>query len=148
MQCHVHPEVEAVGACVACGKGVCTECAVTVGGKTYCQDCAASGTSLQPTKTNSLAITSLVLGIVSIPLTFCYGTGILFGIAAFITGLIGRRQIKESAGAQSGDGMALAGMIMGGIIGGLVGIAIVTIVVLALLGPAIGNIFSNIVVDI
>jgi hypothetical protein len=148
MQCHVHPEVEAVGACVACGRGVCTECAVTVGGKTYCRDCAASGTSLQSTKTNGLATTSLVLGIVSIPLTFCYGTGILFGIAAFITGLIARRQIKESAGTQSGDGMALAGMIMGGIIGGLVGIAIVTVVILALLGPAVGNVFSNIVLNI
>lgn len=148
MQCYVHPEVEAVGACVACGRGVCTECAVTVGGKTYCQNCAAPGASLQPTKTNSLAITSLVLGIVSIPLTFCYGMGVLFGIAAFVTGLIGRRQIKDSAGTQSGDGMALAGMIMGGIIGGLAGLAIVTIVILALLGPAVGNIFSNIVVNI
>jgi hypothetical protein len=89
-----------------------------------------------------------VLGIVSIPLTFCYGMGVLFGIAAFVTGLIGRRQIKDSAGTQSGDGMALAGMIMGGIIGGLAGLAIVTIVILALLGPAVGNIFSNIVVNI
>lgn len=148
MQCYVHPEVEAVGTCVACGRGVCEECAVTVGGKTYCRNCAPSGASLQPAQNNGLAITSMVLGIVSIPLTFCYGSGILFGIAAFVTGLIARRQIKDSAGTQSGDGMALAGMIMGGIIGGLAGIAIVTIVILALLGPAVGNIFSNIVVNI
>ena len=99
-------------------------------------------------KTNSLAITSLVLGIVSIPMAFCYGAGILFGIAAFITGLIARRQIEESAGTQSGNGMAITGMVLGGIIGVLGALAIVVIVILALLGPAIGNVFSNIILEI
>lgn len=93
-------------------------------------------------------MTSMILGIVSIPLAFCYGIGILFGIAAFITGLIARRQIKDSAGTQSGDGMAIAGVVMGAIVGGLLGLAVVAIVILALLGPAVGNIFSNIVISI
>lgn len=148
MKCLVHPEAEAIGVCIACGKGVCTECAVTVGGKTHCRTCAASGASLQPTQTNNLAITSMVLGIVSLPLVCLYYVGVPVGIAAFITGLIARRQIKESAGAQSGNGMAIAGIATGLTSGVILFIAIGTIVILALLGPAIGNIFSNIVMDI
>lgn len=149
MNCYAHPDISAVGACVACGKGVCTDCVTTVGGKTYCRDCAASGVSLQPTKTNGLAITSLVLGIVSIPMLSYYGAGVPFGIAAFITGLIARRQIKESGGTQSGDGLALAGMILGGVISVLVVVAVIVIaILLLLLSPVVGNVFSNIVENI
>jgi hypothetical protein len=68
------------------------------------------------TKTNVLAITSLVLGIVAIPLSCCLsGLGSLFGIASLITGLIGYRQAKQSDGAQSGEGIAVAGIILGGV---------------------------------
>lgn len=148
MKCIAHPEVEALGVCIACGKGVCAECAVTVDGRTHCQTCAASGASLQPTKTNNLAITSMVLGIVSLPLICLYYLGVPVGIAAFITGLIARRQIKESAGAQSGNGMAITGIVTGLISGVVFLIAVGTIVILALLGPSIGNVFSNIVMDI
>lgn len=100
-----------------------------------------SGDSPQPTKTNGLAITSLVLGIVAIPCTCFYGTGILFGIAALITGLIARRQIKESDGTQSGDGLAIAGMILGV----LAVLAMIAMGILLLMGPVVGNVFSNIV---
>ena len=146
MNCYVHPSINAVGTCVHCGRAVCTECATVVGGRVYCRNCSASGAPLQQAgRTNALAIASLVLGLLSIPMVFCYGGGILLGIAAFITGLIARRQIKESGGSQSGDGMALAGVIMGGLVGVLVGLAILAIVILALLGPTISGVFSSIV---
>jgi hypothetical protein len=116
-----------------------------VGGKTYCSDCVAAGAPLQGGKTNSLAITSLVLGIVSLPLLFCYGSGIPFGIAAIVTGLIGRNQIKASNGLERGEGLALAGIITGGIGAVLIGGAIVVIAILLLLGPVVGNVFSNII---
>ena len=38
--CGYHPGRDAVGACVACGKMVCTECRTVLGGKIYCQPCA------------------------------------------------------------------------------------------------------------
>lgn len=145
MNCYAHPDMSAVGTCVNCGKAVCKDCATPVGGKTYCPDCAEAGVPLQVGQTNGLAITSLILGIVSIPMLFCYGSGLLFGIAAFITGLIARGQINKSGGAQSGGGMALAGMITGGVGGVLVGAVIIVIAVLLLLGPVVGNVFSNIV---
>ena len=40
MKCAYHPEREAVGACVNCGKLVCDECKVVLTGKNYCNPCA------------------------------------------------------------------------------------------------------------
>lgn len=84
----------------------------------------APGTSYGPTpaytgptsgtgqKTNILAIVSLCTGILA--LLTCSGCGIL-SIAALVTGVLGRNQIKESNGLEQGDGMALAGLITGAV---------------------------------
>jgi hypothetical protein len=56
---------------------------------------------------NGLAVASLILGLVGWP--FC-GIG---SIVAVVLGFIARGQIKASGGRQSGDGMALAGIILG-----------------------------------
>jgi hypothetical protein len=149
MNCYVHPETAAVATCVNCGKFVCSECATNIGGKIYCRSCASSGViASSSTKTNTLALVSMILGIAGIPLSFCYGMGVLSSIAALITGIIARKQIKDSAGKETGDGMALAGIILGSIFGILILLAVVVIVILALMGPAIGSIFSNIVQEI
>lgn len=37
MKCYRHPEVDAVGVCSECSRGVCPACEVTVGGKLYCK---------------------------------------------------------------------------------------------------------------
>ena len=42
MKCRVHPNDEAVGACVECGAGVCHHCQVTVQGRIYCRTCVES----------------------------------------------------------------------------------------------------------
>ena len=55
--------------------------------------------------TNGLAIASLVLGIVWI-----YWIG---SILALVFGYVARRQIRESGGRQNGDGMAVAGIVLG-----------------------------------
>jgi hypothetical protein len=58
----------------------------------------------RPSRTNGLAIASLVLSL----------TVFLIGpILAIIFGARARRQIRESEGLESGDGLALAGMIIG-----------------------------------
>lgn len=71
----------------------------------------------QPQKTSPLAITSLVTGIVG--LLFC--TLFVLSIAAIVTGVIGRKQIAASGGAQKGDGMAKAGLVLG-IVGVVLGV--------------------------
>src|SRR4051794_35455104 len=65
-------------------------------------------------KTNTLAIISLVASLV-----WVCGLG---SIAAVITGFMARKQIRQSGGRETGDGLALAGIIIGCIgVVGLVG---------------------------
>jgi hypothetical protein len=59
-----------------------------------------------------------------------------------------KKRIRESAGLLTGDGLATAGLILGYLQLVLVVIPICTITMLALLGPAIGDVFSNIVENI
>lgn len=40
MKCDKHQENEAIAVCVNCGKGICEECRLNLGGKNYCQECA------------------------------------------------------------------------------------------------------------
>ena len=40
MKCFDDPTRDAVGPCSMCGKGICPEDAVYIGGKLYCKDCA------------------------------------------------------------------------------------------------------------
>ena len=40
MNCYYHPDREAVGMCVACGKPVCLVCRAVLGEKFYCNLCA------------------------------------------------------------------------------------------------------------
>ncbi len=63
-----------------------------------------------PPQNDKDAITSLVLGIVS--LVCC---GIVLGPAAIYEGVKSRRSITNSGGALKGDGMALAGIILGAV---------------------------------
>ncbi len=69
------------------------------------------------TKTNGLAVASLVLGL----LTLC-GLGSLLAV---IFGHVALGQIKQSNGAQTGRGMAIAGLILGYVMLGIMGILLV-----------------------
>ncbi|MEJ7861653.1 MAG: DUF4190 domain-containing protein [Pyrinomonadaceae bacterium] len=59
----------------------------------------------------TLAIVSLVLGLVSIP---CCGSVVL-GLGAFITGFLAKKKADENPAEYGGRSFALAGMIIGGI---------------------------------
>jgi hypothetical protein len=60
---------------------------------------------MAPRQTNGLSVASLVLGIV-----WVLGIG---SILAVIFGFVARKQIKDSGGRQTGEGLALAGIILG-----------------------------------
>ena len=79
-------------------------------------------------QTNSLAIVSLVAGIVSYFLLPLIGA-----VAAIITGGIAKRQIRESAGRMKGKGMANWGIILGWVNIGL-GLVVVCFIVLVITG--------------
>ena len=82
--------------------------------------------------------------------SICAGIVFVIGnLAAAITGYLGRNQIRDSGGAQTGAGLAMTGLVLGGI-GTVLTICIICIVPVlifggaALFGPAIDNIFSNV----
>jgi uncharacterized membrane protein len=82
------------------------------------------GAPYQAQTTNGLAIAALVCGLASF--VTCVSA-----IAAVILGHMARKQIRESGGQQGGDGMALAGLIIGYIFIALLVLYIVFIVVVA-----------------
>lgn len=82
--------------------------------------------------TSTLAIVSLCLGIASYVVIPIVGA-----IGAIICGHMARKEIRESAGRTKGDGMALAGLILGYahfVLGCIVGA-----IILAIIGAAAGS---------
>ena len=84
------------------------------------------------------------------PVALCTGFVFFAGsVTAVVTGHLGRKQIKESGGMQGGDSLAMFGLILGWI-GVVINILMICLVIvsilgLTLLGPEIGNVFSDIV---
>ncbi len=67
-------------------------------------------------KKTGMANISIILGVISIPLSCCFvGFGSLMGIAALITGVIGLREVKQSGGDPAVLGKAVLGIALGGI---------------------------------
>jgi hypothetical protein len=79
-------------------------------------------------RTNPMAIASMTTAIVGLPLLMCYGLGLPVSVVGAILGHIAKRQI--SARGEAGDGMALAGIVMGWIGAALGLLAIAGLVVL------------------
>ncbi len=48
-------------------------------------------------------------------LAACFPLALPLGIAAVVLGVMGRREVEQSAGNQTGTGMGLAGIITGGL---------------------------------
>jgi len=94
-------------------------------------------------QTSSLAIVSLASGIASWIIVPIVGS-----LIAVITGHMAKSEIRNSGGRLTGDGLATAGLVLGYLQIVLVVIPICLIIVLLLLGPAIGEVFSNIVSEI
>jgi hypothetical protein len=75
-------------------------------------------------------LAALIVGLVSIPLTCCPCVGVGTGITSLVLGILGRREIAASGGTQDGDGMALAGIVIGIL-------AIIVSIVMTILGIAL-----------
>ncbi len=74
-------------------------------------------------ETNALAIVSLVFGILS-----WFILPLIGNLVAIICGHIARAQIKASQGREEGDGLALAGLILG-YLGILLGVFVVLMLI-------------------
>lgn len=63
----------------------------------------------------NLAVTSMVLGIVSMTIGWCCYFGVLTGPIAVVLGIVALNQIKSDPKRYSGKGMAIAGIVTGGL---------------------------------
>ena len=91
-------------------------------------------------KTNTLAIVSLVAGLVSWTMM-----PVVASIVAVITGHMARKQIRDSHGVEEGSGLALVGLVLGyaNLLAGLVGIVLAVLVLAGVIGLGIfGAMFS------
>lgn len=85
-----------------------------------------------PAPTNGKATAALIVGITTLVLSWCCGFGLL-GLVAIVLGVKGRSEIRRSNGAQSGEGIALAGVITGGV-AAVVGLLVVIVVIALIVG--------------
>jgi RsiW-degrading membrane proteinase PrsW (M82 family) len=83
-----------------------------------------------PAPTNGLAVTSMVLGILSVVLFCAWYLTLPLGIAAVVLGIVGLNQINKKQFSGSSKGMAIAGLITGGV-GLLLGILFIVLIVVA-----------------
>jgi hypothetical protein len=72
-----------------------------------------AGAAVAGPRTDGLAIGALIAGILSVVCFWPLCLGIILGPAAAIMGFISRQRIAASAGTVGGDGLALAGLILG-----------------------------------
>jgi hypothetical protein len=71
-------------------------------------------------QTNSMAITGLIMGILSIPFFWCF---CIFSILGLIFSCVGLSQIKKSAGQETGGGLAVTGIVLS-CLGLLIGLSV------------------------
>lgn len=113
MRCSVHPDEEAVGICVQCGKPVCLACRTTVEDKIYCPVCTAKAYEKAAGKRTGKPVAGGILGLIA-------------GVANFAAGII---LIVDGATVESVDwsemGLGQALVILGilAIVGSCVAIA-------------------------
>lgn len=111
-----------------------------------------SETLIPAQKTNNLAVISLASGALSLPMACCVSfllppascIALPLAILAIVLGFIARRQIRESDGAQTGEKLALAGIILGAIWVALFVLSCCVIAGLTLSGEAVNDVFENI----
>jgi FtsH-binding integral membrane protein len=79
MKCATHPDIDAVGVCVNCGRAVCPACRTVVGGKTYCPACATGISSYARGNTTSKPVAGGILGIIAGVLGLLLGVILIAG---------------------------------------------------------------------
>lgn len=82
--------------------------------------------------TSGKAITSLVLGILSLPWCFCFGPiAALLGIAAVVLAIMARKDVAQGRAGGASSGLAIGGLVCG-IIGICLGLISVIILIISL----------------
>lgn len=78
--------------------------------------------------TNGKATASMITGVSTLVLSWCCGLGLL-GVVAVYLGLRARTEIRLAGGAESGEGLAVAGIVTG-VLAAVIGLITIVLVVL------------------
>lgn len=94
----------------------CTSCGVELRGLSIGQPCTNCGVPVGSAgvggKTSGMAITSMILGICSIPVCMCYGIfSIIIGIVGLVLASLAKKEMASGGYNDSSKGMATAGKI-------------------------------------
>lgn len=117
MKCAQHPEVDSVGYCRQCGKGLCADCRRDVKGVLYCEDCLAANVLPAGAPAPAAALPGAPNPGIALALGFIPGVGAIYNgefAKAFFHILIfgGLISIMSSGGA--GGFEPLLGMLLAG----------------------------------
>jgi hypothetical protein len=97
-----------------------------------------AGFPMKMAPNQSLAVISTCLGAASITIGWCCYIGVLLAPAAIITGILAKSNIRKDPEGYTGNGLALAGIIMGSIY--FVGLVLIIVIYgLAAIGGALGG---------
>ncbi len=92
-----------------------------------------------PLPTSGKSIASLVLGILSLPMCFCYGIfSILLGIPAIVLGIMAKKDVAAGRVGGPSGGMALAGLICG-IAGVCLGLLFIILLIIGIVASETQN---------
>lgn len=128
MECAYHPGVEAAAVCRNCGRPVCSDCTMEIGGKLYCRPCVSRGAGLpkKPPGPSGTAITAFVLSVVGFAVC-------ITAIPGFILGLSELKKIRAGQSSEAGRGFALAAAIIGGILTGITLLVIIFYIIVIII---------------
>lgn len=87
-----------------------------------------------PPHTEGLATAALVVSLVGVVLSFGCGIGMLLEIAALPMSIVARRRIRDANGALTGDGQALAALIISSVVLALALLLIIIVVAVNVAG--------------
>jgi hypothetical protein len=99
---------------------ICQSCGVSLTSPAYQPPAQATG---RPTPTSGLATASLIFGILGLTLLPTLGS-----VAAVVLGYMAKSEINSSAGQLEGNGLAMAGLVLGYIGLGLTLLGIVAVI--------------------
>ncbi len=141
--------------CANCGRPVeegasfCPHCGVAIGQVVAPGQPTAAPAQVParagPRATSSLAIASLIAGVAGLMIgCYFWPAGLAAAIIAVVLGILGLSEIRKRPGELAGNGLAIAGIVVGGISLVLAGLAIIGFTLLALTGPRIRDIFGSV----
>ena len=150
MNCHYHPDRDAVAACINCERPVCPECKTVLGGRVYCNPCAETffaGRSTSPAEPTQRVTYSKALRWISGILAFFTFAGASFGLEYYAESGLASELLVDIFSILIGIGFALMAVRPQWVStklgirlerGSVFGIAVVILVIVSIVAVALG----------